>query len=155
MLNKSHLFSLTHQGRTLLVKYLALTAVLHLVWETVQLPLYTLWREGTPPAIAFAVVHCTLGDVLIAFIALGAAWLLAAPRDWPQGGFCRVALVAGVLGVGYTAFSEWNNTVVTRSWAYSSFMPTFWGIGLSPIAQWIVIPCTAWSYLRRPLRFSP
>lgn len=44
----------------------------------------------------------------------------------------------------YTVFSEWNNTVITRTWAYSQWMPTLWGIGLSPILRWLLIP--AWTF---------
>lgn len=120
--------------------YLAFTAALNLVWEMVHLPLYTLWNESSPSAIAFAVFHCTLGDVLIAASALAAALVLVGSKRWPGERFLRVALVAGALGVTYTVFSEWNNTVVTRTWAYSNLMPMLWGIGLSPVAQWLLIP---------------
>src|SRR5436309_3538846 len=46
--------------------------------------------------------------------------------------------------VVYTAFSEWLNVVVRHSWAYSGSMPAIAlgsvRIGLSPIAQWIIVP---------------
>lgn len=126
--------------RTMFLRYLAAVAVLQLVWEILQLPLYTLWGQSPPAAIAFAVAHCTLGDVLIAAIALFAALICCAGKNWPQQRYWRVAVVTGAMGVSYTVFSEWNNTVVTRSWAYSSWMPTLWGIGLSPVLQWLVIP---------------
>ena len=35
-------------------------------WEVLQLPLYTLGRDGTAWEIAFAILHCTAGDALIA-----------------------------------------------------------------------------------------
>lgn len=132
-----------------LLRYLAATAVLNLVWEILQLPLYTLWQESSATAIAFAVVHCTAGDVLIAFFALLVALILARASDWPARRYGRVALITCVLGLGYTVFSEWNNTMVTRSWAYSSGMPQVWGIGLSPVAQWIVIPSIIFRHLAR------
>ena len=50
--------------------YLAAIAVGNLVWETLQLPLYTIWRTGTLREQAFAVFHCTLGDLLIALSSL-------------------------------------------------------------------------------------
>lgn len=137
-----------------LLRYLAATAVLNLVWEVLQLPLYTLWESSSVSAISFAVVHCTAGDVLIAFIALVVALVLARARGWPAMRFWRVAAITLTLGLAYTVFSEWNNTVVTRSWEYSSYMPQLWGIGLSPVAQWIVIPCLIFrhlSYYRAPV----
>jgi hypothetical protein len=38
--------------------------------ETAHVRLYTLWNETEPAYIAFSVVHCTLGDVLIGGCAL-------------------------------------------------------------------------------------
>ena len=53
-----------------------------------------------------------------------------------EGGISRsrLVLLATVLGVAYTIYSEWLNVSVRRSWAYSSLMPTvpFIGTGLSP-----------------------
>ncbi len=129
--------------KKMFLRYLACVAALNLVWETLQLPLYTRWNESPPVAIAFSVVHCTLGDVLIATISLIAALILFGEKNWPLDRYWRVALMAGAMGVIYTVFSEWNNTVVTRTWAYSSLMPTLWGIGLSPILQWLLIPALA------------
>ena len=129
-------------SRLTLLRYLAATGLLHLMWEIIQLPLYTLWHDAAPTQLAFAVVHCTLGDVLIAVTSLFAALIGCGARNWPQERYWRVACVAGAMGVLYTVFSEWNNTVVTRSWAYSSWMPTLWGIGLSPVLQWLVIPAS-------------
>ena len=51
-------------------RYLVAVALLHLAWEVAQLPLYTLWWDGAAHEIAFAVVHCTVGDVLIATTSL-------------------------------------------------------------------------------------
>ena len=39
--------------------YMVASAILHLVWELLQLPLYTIWRTGTAREIAFSVLHCT------------------------------------------------------------------------------------------------
>jgi fluoride ion exporter CrcB/FEX len=140
---------LTRRG--FFVKYLGYSAALNLAWEFLQLPLYTLWYESAPSVIAFAVVHCTLGDVLIAFFTLLAALILAGASDWPHKRYWKVAILTGALGVAYTVFSEWNNTVMTRNWAYSSLMPTLWGIGCSPVAQWLVIPSIIFWTLQRQL----
>ena len=35
--------------------YLACILLANLLWEILQLPLYTIWTEGTPAEIAFAV----------------------------------------------------------------------------------------------------
>ena len=69
-----------------------------LAWEAVQLPLYTLWRDGTPGEIAFAVVHCTLGDGLIGVAALAWALFMVGDESWPAAGSMRV-LVGPALAI--------------------------------------------------------
>ena len=64
-------------------RYLPLFALFNVLWEFAQLPLYTIWREASPGSIAFAVAHCTAGDVPIGAAALALA--LAATRAGPIG----------------------------------------------------------------------
>ena len=51
--------------------YLLTIAGGNLVWEFLQLPLYTIWQTGDWGDVAFAALHCTGGDVLIALAHLG------------------------------------------------------------------------------------
>lgn len=134
-------------------QYLLVIAGANLVWEVAQLPFYTIWREGTPSEIAFAVVHCTGGDILIASSALLASLVLVGSRDWPSEGFRRVGALTVALGLSYTVFSEWLNIEIRGSWAYSDLMPTLPLIdaGLAPFAQWIVIPFAALYWVQRPV----
>jgi hypothetical protein len=129
--------------------YLCVILAGNLIWEALQLPLYTIWKTGTLKEQAFAVFHCTLGDLLIAISTLTLALVLVGNNDWPQRRFWPVAILAIVLGVGYTVFSEWLNVVVRASWAYSEWMPviTLYGlrIGLSPLLQWITLPAAAFA----------
>jgi hypothetical protein len=128
-------------ARVKLVKqYVGWTLALNFAWEIVQLPLYSIWATGRGSEIAFAVVHCTAGDVLIALVSLLLATVIAADPHWPYRKYWRVAFLAMLFGVSYTVCSEWNNTVVTRSWSYAAAMPQILGIGLSPVAQWLAIP---------------
>jgi uncharacterized membrane protein YciS (DUF1049 family) len=90
--------------------------------------------------------------VLIAALSLTAALILVGAKKWPRERFLPVALLAVTIGVSYTVFSEWNNTVVTRAWSYSSLMPTIWSIGLSPLAQWFIVPGFAFWYLKPNLK---
>src|SRR3546814_6655752 len=57
-------------------------AVGNLAWEFVQLPLYTIWYEGSLWEILFAVLHCTGGDLLIASAALLGALMIAGDGRW-------------------------------------------------------------------------
>jgi len=126
------------------LRYLPLFAGLNLAWEIAQLPLYTLWREGSPAFIVFSVAHCTLGDVMIGAAALALGLIATRASEVEHWHFVRLALVTALVGTAYTAFSEWMNTVTRQSWAYSELMPvlSLFGaeIGLSPIAQWLILP---------------
>jgi hypothetical protein len=143
--------------------YLGVTAIANLARETLQLPLCTIWTTGTRWEQAFAVMHCTAGDMLVALSALVAALLLTGARDWPQSRFIQIALLTIGLGAVYTAFSEWFNVAVRRSWAYSEWMPVIslgpLRLGLSPLSQRIVIPMLAFwaarSRVRRPAAIQP
>jgi hypothetical protein len=130
--------------------YLALVLIANLAWETLQLPLYSLWTTATARQMAFAVVHCTGGDVLIALSTLTVALVAVGTKRWPAEGHEWVMLATLALGVGYTVFSEWLNIVVRSSWAYSELMPVvpIVGIGLSPLLQWILVPTIALSLAR-------
>jgi len=146
------------EARRFVGTYLLWLAGLMLAWELLQLPLYTIWREEPASRIAFAVAHCTAGDVmigaaalLIALLAVGAAGI----DSWP---WWKIAALTTLIGVGYTAASEWVNTVVRESWQYSPLMPTLemWGtvIGLSPLVQWLTLPSLAIYAARRACRPS-
>ena len=131
-------------------RYVAVAAVGHLLWESLQLPLYTIWADGAPGEIAFAALHCTGGDVLIALSSLVGALVLAGTARWPAERFAAVAILTVVLGVGYTFYSEWFNVSVRGSWAYAPSMPTIppLGTGLAPVLQWIAVPLLALGAVR-------
>jgi hypothetical protein len=95
--------------------------------------------------IAYSWLHCTAGDVVIASVSLIAALAIAGQPGWPNESCVRIGAVILVVGIGYTVFSEYTNTVVRQSWSYTEFMPTLpWiGTGLAPLAQWIVVPMLA------------
>ena len=120
--------------------YLCALVPLNLFWELIQLPLYQIWQTAPPPTLIFAVVHCTAGDVLIGVTSLFAALLIGGADDWPRARFGWVAGLTILGGLLFTIYSEWHNTIVVRSWAYAAAMPTLAGIGLTPLAQWLVIP---------------
>lgn len=104
--------------------YLVISLVSHLTWETIQLPLYTIWSTASPRELAFAVLHCSAGDLLIALATLLGSLVLIGDREWPGRGRLRVAVLTVLGGLIYTTFSEWLNTGVRNAWAYSDLMPT-------------------------------
>ncbi len=118
----------------------ALAFVLNLAWEIAHARLYTLWTEADALTVAWSVFHCTLGDVLIALALFALAGMALRRVDWPAsrpwtGG---AMVVAGAMA--YTAWSEWYNVYRAGSWGYTASMPLIYGIGLSPLLQWLILP---------------
>ena len=124
--------------------YLPWLGGLNLIWETAQLPLYTLWNEASAGTNAFSVAHCTAGDIAIGGAALIMVLILGRERAVSEWRWRRIAVWTALAGVAYTVFSEWNNTAILGSWAYSELMPTLKvagiDLGLSPLLQWLVLP---------------
>ena len=42
--------------------------------------------------------------------------------------------------VAFTAWSEWYNVYRAGNWGYTASMPLIFGIGLSPLLQWLILP---------------
>lgn len=128
-----------------LMRYMMVIAVGNTIWEVAQLPLYTLWSTERSGGIAYALLHCTIGDLMIAFLTLTTSLIAVRAWRWPGDRWLAVALLSVMFAVGYTVFSEWLNVEIRKSWAYSELMPIvpILGVGLSPILQWIVVPLLA------------
>lgn len=141
----------TEVWRFVLVRYVPILAALNLLWELAQLPLYTLWFEASPAYIAFAVFHCTVGDILIGTGALLSALIATRAttlRDWR---WTRIGVASIAFGLAYTALSELTNTSISASWTYSEWMPVlpFVPIGLSPLLQWLIVPAATLALSRQ------
>ncbi len=133
----------------LIWQWALLALAMHLLWEIGQLPFYTLWQEGEAWRIALYVLHCVLGDVMIA-----TASYLAVALIWRRINWLRQRLWAGgtmlvVMGFGYTVYSEWHNVYRVGSWAYSDAMPLIFGIGITPLLQWVVVPAVMLALIQR------
>lgn len=141
------------------IRFLLGLAAGNLLWEMAHMPLYTLWLTGTWPAIAYAILHCTAGDVMIAATCLALALALFGRSGWPDHGFRAVALATILFALAYTVFSEWLNTGMRGAWAYRDLMPRLppFGTGLTPVLQWLVVPAIAFRLAARraPARRAP
>lgn len=127
--------------------YLPWLGGLSLVWEIAQLPLYTIVSEREWWYVAYAVAHCTVGDVVIGGLSLVCA--LVVVRAGPRSDWCliRIAAMTAAIAVAYTGLSEWTNVHLLQWWRYAPAMPVVnlgeVEIGVSPILQWIVTPSVA------------
>ena len=122
------------------VVWAGLSFAFHLAWEGAHVRLYTIWDSADRSYIAWAVLHCTLGDVLIAVAGYGVAALAARNAGWPLFRPLLGTLAVIASTVAYTVWSEWYNVYRIGSWAYGSSMLTVAGIGLTPVLQWIAVP---------------
>lgn len=115
------------------------------------MPLYTLWRTGSPQELVADVLICTAANIVIATASLVAALLLTTRMTRPARASLGVLVITCVIAVGYTIYSEWMNVYVRGSWAYSDVMPIvpYLKVGLSPLVQWIVMPTTALFFVDR------
>jgi hypothetical protein len=97
--------------------YLAASFAGHIVWEVAQMPLYTLWRTGSRAEIAWSILHCTMGDVLIASTAL----MGDAGRPW----FACLAVQAR-LACGRGDYCDWSRLYCLQR----AREPGTWGLGI-------------------------
>src|SRR3990172_4981219 len=80
-------------------------------------------------------LHCAGGDVLILLGAHSIVSLLLGTRAWSREARLGPGALFVGLGLAYTVWSEWYNTAVVRSWAYSPEMPVIAGIGVASMLQ--------------------
>lgn len=132
-------------------RYLLSLAIANLLWEALHMPLYALWNEAAPRQIITYGIHCVGGDMLIGAASLLLALVAFAKPDWPSSRYWRIGIAVTSLGFLYTLWSEWYNVIVVHRWAYSAAMPVIprVGIGVSPLAQWLVIPAAGFWWAKR------
>ncbi len=129
--------------------------VLHGIWEVAQLPLYTLWDDPDRWRVTRYVLHCLTGDVLIAATTFLLTAIVFRDVDWPRRRPWPAGAFLLVLGLTFTAASEWYNVYAIGGWAYKDSMPLIAGIGLTPLFQWLVVPVLMILILRRIGRNLP
>jgi hypothetical protein len=130
------------------LRWAVLSLALNLVWEIAQFPLYTLVANPSRLGVAYAVVHCTVGDVIIAVASFLLAGIALRDPDWTSSRPWAGGAIAMAFGLIYTAYSEWVNVYQAGSWGYAPDMPLVFGIGVSPLLQWLVVPLLTLSIFR-------
>ena len=118
----------------------ALAFVLNLAWEIAQVRLYTIWAEADGMRIARALLHCTLGDILIALATFALASIVLRRVDWPASRPWSGGIIVVIGAIAFTAWSEWYNVYRASNWGYTASMPLIFGIGLTPLLQWLILP---------------
>ncbi|WP_261388541.1 hypothetical protein [Qipengyuania gaetbuli] len=118
------------------------------LWEMLQMPFYVM--DGmTAWAVTKSCALASLGD---AGIMVGAAWIadrLTGGGLWRERLTSRpVGIFLGV-GLAATAAIEWMALRSDWGWSYAQSMPTLLGIGVVPLAMWVVVPLASLGLARR------
>ena len=120
--------------------WLVLAFVLNLLWEIAQARLYAIWTEAAPLGVAWALLHCSIGDAMIALTMFALAGIALRRADWPVSRPWSGGAIVVMGSMAYTVWSEWHNVYRAGNWAYAASMPLIFGIGLSPLLQWLLLP---------------
>ncbi|MDZ4811515.1 MAG: hypothetical protein SGI99_02730 [Pseudomonadota bacterium] len=134
----------------------ALAFVLNLIWETAHVRLYTLWAAADAKTVAWSLLHCSLGDVVIALAMFALAGILLWNAGWPNSRPRAGSAIVVTCALAYTTWSEWYNVYSARNWAYAESMPLIFGVGISPFLQWLILPPVMVGIYRRlaPILFD-
>ncbi len=89
----------------------ALAFVLNLAWEIAQVRLYTIWTEADRLSVAWALFHCSVGDVLIALAMFALTGMALRRADWPASRPWTGGAIVVIGTMVYTAWSEWYNSI--------------------------------------------
>lgn len=128
------------------------TFVLNWIWEMLQAPLYANMRGMAPGKATWLCTVASGGDVVIMLVAYSAVALLVGTRAWfvyPRPGRVAVYLAVGLL---VTVAAEMLSIHRWGRWSYGPSMPLLLGVGVSPLAQWVVVPLVMLWVAKRYLR---
>ena len=117
-----------------------LAFVFNLTWEIAHVRLYTLWAAADGMGVAWALLHCTLGDVVIALAMFALTGMVLWRADWPTSRPWTGGAIVVIGAMAITAWSEWYNVYRAGNWSYTASMPMIFGIGISPLLQWLILP---------------
>lgn len=128
--------------------------ILHFLWEMAQGGLFVGMQDQPFAQAAVRCLKAALGDIVITAIAYALAALTVRRIHWPlmrrftaSGVFLLTGLVITI------AFEQF--ALATARWAYVPEMPTLFGVGISPIMQWVVIPLIELPLFRTIWRSAP
>lgn len=113
---------------------------MHFVWEMAQAKWFSS-MAGLPFWTATLLCfRAAVGDLAITLLAFFAAAAAVRTVAWPVRHLTmRAVAVYLSVGLAITIVVE-IDALRSGRWAYAADMPTFFGIGVLPLAQWVVLP---------------
>lgn len=118
-------------------------------WEMLQAPLFAGHADAPHVTVVLSCLQATVGDAAIMLVAHGLASGFAGNRHWllrPSAADLARFSATGILvtvGIEWLATRGWW----VQAWSYSASMPVVpgLGVGLAPLAQWLILPpLVAW-----------
>jgi hypothetical protein len=129
--------------------FAALVVALNFAWEMAQGGLFVGMSAMPFWAATLRCFRAALGDLAITALAFFVAALAARDVRWPASSRPLVPFfVFLAVGLSITIALE-RYAIATSRWRYEQFMPLILGIGLLPIAQWVVVPAVVFAIVRR------
>ena len=126
--------------------------VLHFTWEMAQAGLFV-EMQGLPLWTATRwCAGAAVWDVAIAAAAYSAAAITARNSRWILAPIRAVPLFVFLATGGLITVIIEKWAVATAHWTYTAAMPVLAGVGVAPLAQWIIVPLLLFLLARRCLR---
>jgi len=127
--------------------------LLNFVWELLQMPLFENFTEYPYYEIILHCTKATFGDVLISLIAFFGACLISRSRMWIVSMNKSGVISFLAIGLIITIVFELLATGPLDRWQYGELMPMIpiIGVGISPVAQWIVLPLIQLWFVKRQI----
>jgi len=125
--------------------------LLNFVWELLQMPLFAGFADFP---YYQTILHCTkatFGDVLISLVAFAGACLITRSRMWIVSMNKSGVVSFLAIGLVITVAFELLATGPLNRWEYSESMPTVIGVGVSPLAQWVILPLIQLWFVKRQI----
>lgn len=122
--------------------------ILNLIWEVSHFNLYIC---NLPGSYSSMILRATLIDALII---LGIYYIIALINKNTKWIFTNKKLnylITIILGTIIAVYIELNALNQDR-WSYTQFMPTIFGIGLTPLLQMIILPLLTFMILKWKLK---
>lgn len=116
--------------------------VINFVWEMLQMPLFSYPQDASLVQINLACIQASAGDAVMIVISF---WIVAALRK-DRGWILRPSLRSLALfllpGIIMTIAFEALATGPLHRWTYADTMPILPGLGtgITPLAQWLILP---------------
>ncbi len=125
--------------------------LLNFIWELLQMPLFAGFADFPYYQIILHCTKATFGDVIISLVAFAGACLITRSRMWIKSMNKSGVVAFLAMGLVITIIFELLATGPLNRWEYSELMPTVIGVGVSPVAQWVILPLIQLWFVKRQI----